>query len=403
MLSKSRTDVATTLSILNSLEFHHALIVPTETGMSKAIMDATAPVRDFLAKSGLHDFGKQAQGPEHKVKLRASVLYADREEKTTISLYRPETKDGDPRIWIYGLPNYAEPWDLLAICEVQGELFVINCSDPDLMGSAEIDGSPLQDRAASISDLFLTPVAEELLSHLRRINHMGWVPTLRKGDTGVGMTLETLLGIDANASKKPDFKGIELKSKRSTKRALRNRSTLFSQVPDWNQSPIKTAQALLEQYGYTREGEDNLRLYNTVKSSVSNSQGHRLRLNSAGGKLDLIHGPSDLGVLVWDLEKLHSRLLEKHAETFWVEAEAKMIDGLEHFRYYSVTHTRRPLPANFDALIETGTISVDLTLKELPSRIRDHGYLFKLPPAQLSALFPRQVSHTLDHSTYRTS
>ena len=43
---------------------------------------------------------------------------------------------------------------------------------------------------------------------------MGFVKTLRKGPTGIGYTLETLLEIDENNISSPDFGEIELKAQR---------------------------------------------------------------------------------------------------------------------------------------------------------------------------------------------
>ena len=56
-------------------------------------------------------------------------------------------------------------------------------------------------------------VSEELLEKCRQINKKGFIKTMRVGDTGVGYTLETLLGIKANSNKSPDYKGIEIKTK----------------------------------------------------------------------------------------------------------------------------------------------------------------------------------------------
>jgi hypothetical protein len=62
---------------------------------------------------------------------------------------------------------------------------------------------------------------------MHKISLKGPVPAMLKADTAIGRTLETLLGIDINSSKKPDYKGIELKSYRE-KRG--NRKNLFAQV-----------------------------------------------------------------------------------------------------------------------------------------------------------------------------
>jgi len=61
-------------------------------------------------------------------------------------------------------------------------------------------------------------VAEELLGKIIAIAHKGPVPSQVAADTAVGRTLERVLGIDMNASKQPDYKGIELKAFRGSKK-----------------------------------------------------------------------------------------------------------------------------------------------------------------------------------------
>jgi len=50
----------------------------------------------------------------------------------------------------------------------------------------------------------------QLKEKLSDINRMGYVVSLRKGNTGIGYTLETLLGVAENNLRSPDL-GIELK------------------------------------------------------------------------------------------------------------------------------------------------------------------------------------------------
>ena len=54
----------------------------------------------------------------------------------------------------------------------------------------------------------------QLKEKLSDINRMGYVVSLRKGPTGVGYTLETLLGVEENNLRTPDLGNIELKSRR---------------------------------------------------------------------------------------------------------------------------------------------------------------------------------------------
>lgn len=55
---------------------------------------------------------------------------------------------------------------------------------------------------------------DEIRKKLTAIKKMGFVKTLRKGPTGIGYTLETLLEIDENNISSPDFGEIELKAQR---------------------------------------------------------------------------------------------------------------------------------------------------------------------------------------------
>ena len=61
--------------------------------------------------------------------------------------------------------------------------------------------------------------------------------------------------------------------------------------------------------------------------------------------------------VVWELDTLHNRLLEKHNETFWIAADSIFEDGKEYFRYKKVEHTKKPILSQFDLLIEQGVIS----------------------------------------------
>ena len=55
---------------------------------------------------------------------------------------------------------------------------------------------------------------EQVRQRLEAVKEMGFVETMRSGNTGVGYTLETLLGVEENNSSGADIDGeIELKAK----------------------------------------------------------------------------------------------------------------------------------------------------------------------------------------------
>jgi hypothetical protein len=65
----------------------------------------------------------------------------------------------------------------------------------------------------------------EFSAKFQKIKAMGFVPSLRKGATGIGYTLETLLGINENNYATPDIEGAELKAHRDNSS---NMITLFT-------------------------------------------------------------------------------------------------------------------------------------------------------------------------------
>lgn len=103
-----------------------AVIIPTETGLNKNIMDATSTVREFLKRNDVHDYDAQENGPDHKVKKNGVFIEANgRELPTEISMYKSNGR-GDCRIWFSGLGNFAEPKDELAVYVDNGVVKIVN-------------------------------------------------------------------------------------------------------------------------------------------------------------------------------------------------------------------------------------------------------------------------------------
>jgi len=374
----------------NSIEL--CLIEPTETGLIKSIMDATGSVRNFLRSREIHDFELQNQGQENKVQIVSKLIDTDKFVSSIASLYRPNTKNGDPRIWFKGLGSYSKANDILGIIEFEGILYVLNITQIDLeqlLGSKV--HNPLKELIEEINHIS-NEVADELLILLNKIALQGPVPAMLKADTAIGRTLETLLGIDINSSKKPDYKGIELKSYRDKKG---NRKNLFAQVPDWNLSKFKSSAEILNNFGYNR-GAD-FKLYCTVSALVRNSQGLTLKLDSKINQLLENSDKANIGdFIAWNLETLHNRLLEKHNETFWIAADSIIINNQEHFQFKKVEHTRKPIVTQFDILLEQGIITLDHLIKRKSTgSVVEKGPIFKIKPNALDLLFPPSQSYSL--------
>lgn len=374
----------------NSVEL--TLIEPTKTGLGKSIMDATGPVRSYLKKKLVHDYDSQLQGQSHKIFINSYLVDSGNLIPSTASLYRPVSKKGDPRIWFKSLPAFVKANDILGIIEFDNELYVLNITRIDiekLLKSKIVN--PLQDLVTQLKSIS-NFVADELLGLLKKVAKMGPVPAMLKADTAIGRTLEKLLGIDINSSKKPDYKGIEIKSFRDERG---NRKSLFAQVPDWSLSKFKSSAEILNNFGYSR-GTD-YKLYCTVSTLVRNSQGLKLNMNTKINQLLENSDKTGIGdFVVWALETLHKRLLEKHNETFWIAADSLQIGGVEHFQYKKVEHTKKPLVSQFDILLEQGIITLDHLIKRTASgKVVEKGPLFKIKPTGLGLLFPPSKIYNL--------
>lgn len=357
-----------------------ALLFVTATGLKKGIFDATEPVRRYFEETGFHSYENQGQGDEAKIIRPCKLVGDDSVFDTQISLYRPVTKKGDPRLWIYSAAQHVEQDDILSLVVKEGTLYVFNLSRL----------TPLQDVVQEVG--FVSHImskvkgaSDDLLARLREISKRELIGDV-KADTAVGRAIETALGIQANSSRNPDFKGIEIKASRSAKRT--SRANLFAKTPDWEISTYKGSKALLDRFGYMR-GTEN-KLYCTVSSRSPNSQGLFLKLADEMLQERFRKGEgAEEPVCVWRLRTLHESLMEKHRETFWVKVQALKSATVEAFRVIGVTHTSRPSTFNFDALLENGDITVDHLIKRVPGKdtAKDKGYLFKVEEEKRDQLF----------------
>ena len=339
----------------------------TQTGLKKSIMDATAPMRTYFRENNVHDYTLQKKGQENKILVETHILTEFKDICTQTSLYRPETKDGDPRLWIYKLKETAAADDIYAIIAMNSTtLYAINLTKVDIVKCCESSvANPVQDLIGWLS-AGADRISEELLARLMEFKGM-WIDTDLNADTAIGRQVESLLGIGMNGLPLPDYKGIELKSFRSKRPNIKK--NLFCKVPDWDISELKSGAAIVEKYGYLSGGIKSYR--NTLSCKSPNSQNLRLNVNYQSELLeieedgiicpDLFKKVAD--VAVWRLRTLHNCLLLKHHETFWIEVDTRIGSaGQEQFRFNKIEHTRNPIVSQFDILLEQSMITVDLLL-----------------------------------------
>lgn len=390
----------TRASSLSRLDIPLAFLEVTATGLGKSILDATEPVRKFLLENGFHNYSSQPQGPEAKQLKHTNLARPDGSvDRTSTSLYRPTTKQGDPRLWTRGLKTVADPGDIVAYAAIQGELWAINLT--------KVPVDELAYRSGPISEALAIPFAEktfvvdELTQALIELNRKGFILAPGVGDTMVGRVLESALGIVANSRKAPDYKGIELKAFRvragragaPATHAMKRRN-LFAKTPNWALSSLKSSRAIVDTFGYDRDGER--RLYCEVRGGRTNTQGLSFAVDNNSRLLreqsDRLDVPE---VVAWELDVLESELAAKHRETFWIGAEARKEGVQESFRYVMVEHTQQPLVEQFGPLVTAGHISMDHLIKRKGAGAQEKGPLFKVDNAAAELLFPSPRNFSL--------
>lgn len=400
------------LDVVKSAVGEFALLFVTETGLRKSILDATLPLRTLLKDKSVHDFTNQPQGPENKVVLPVRFASSSEITSSRCSFYRPITKQGDPRLWPYGLGDHCRPNDVFAVFCFEGLVHFINLTSNNLAPTVDqrlylpennygvhhstsvAEAFTIQNQAVSLlNDIAsrFSSTAKYLLNRLREIADRGPIESVCEGDTSVGRSIETALGIQINSNKNPDFQGIEIKSYRSTKPKT-GLITLFAKTPDWTRSLVKNSRDYLALAGYDRNGIR--RLYCSVFATNQNSLKLQLNLNQSANDLEeIFFGTPKNVIAVWGMDNLHNEFRRKHNETFWVSAETERVRGKEHFRLKSVIHTQKPLVTQFDSLIVQGQIGLDHTIKEKNGRVVDKGYLFRVRSAKMPELFAGTPKH----------
>jgi hypothetical protein len=370
-----------------------ALLEATRTILEKSYFDATIPVRAFLQRAKIHSYDNQAQGQEAKVSRSGYFLDSNGETiRADVTMYRPRTKLGDPRIWFSRLNQLVRSGEIVAMTLLDGHLIAFSLSRQDLRMSGQTNSTWSRILRARVDSRAAT--VQELLSLMREISYRGFIPAMRGGDTAIGHLLETELGIKANSRKLPDYKGIEIKASRAGRTA--RSKTLFAKVADWQISPLKSSTQILKEFGYLRN--EKFRLNCSVYVGSANSQGLSFELDQADETLNELSSSERFPVVAkWRLATLETELANKHRDTFWVRAETRIVNGIEQMHFIEAKHTSQPVLAQFRPLLETGGLYMDhlISMKPGDTSAHEKGPLFKIKDANFEQLFPAPVVYSL--------
>lgn len=237
-----------------------------------------------------------------------------------------------------------------------------------------------------------------LKNKFQEIKDLGWIKSINKGNNGVGLTFESLLGISQNELEIPDYNGIEIKTKRNYSKSY---ITLFSCKPEGRF--YHEVERIKDTYGYPHKKYPQYKvLNNSVFANIKNKidvnyyfkldvcrQNNRIYLEiySRGGKLIEKE-------VFWDFDILKEKLYRKLKILAYVKAYSgvdKIIEQ-EYFKYSKLEILSLKSFEKFIDLVELGIIRINFKLNiETKAgkigKIHDHGTSFDILEKDLPLLY----------------
>lgn len=214
-----------------------------------------------------------------------------------------------------------------------------------------------------------------------KLNSLGDIKVDRRGAGRFGLAIESALGIQINSSKDADFMGIELKTKHDN-----SLQTLFSRVPTRYTRGYDRSSFFAENASFDSIRERRA-LY-TSFSSQPDSLGFNLKVNNHVVEV-LRNGRK---VMEYDAEGLEEALLSKHSQTAFVSISPIKRDGKEFCRIDAIKYCKWPSILRFLKLASHGEVFLDFTLSERLSKIKDHGFLWRIPGNSIDKLYLSKVT-----------
>jgi len=218
---------------------------------------------------------------------------------------------------------------------------------------------------------------------LKEIEKLKFVPSHRTSDTGIGKTLEDLLGIEENNIPLADLDSdVELKAFRKDSASLLTLFTCEPQPAGGDRDKL-----LLEKFGYkkrvnTRQKE----LYCTINANTFNPQS--LKLDVAKDQIKVISNKESINIY-WLGEDLRTRFLQKIPRLIIVKADAKIDDkGYEAFHFNEAYLLEGFSFDSFKNMVAKDVITVDfrMHLRE-NGTVRNHGTAFRIRKSRLETCF----------------
>jgi len=208
------------------------------------------------------------------------------------------------------------------------------------------------------------------------LRNRGFVKSERRGNTGVGHTLESQLGITENNIALPDLDIAELKGHRQGAGSL---ITLFTYDRGvWVVAPMTAV------HKYGRIGEDGRpNLYMTLFAG----RGSTSLVLTVDSSAATVSDRSGNVVASWNHANLAKTFEAKFPALMFVTAEVERRGNDEWFHYTKAELLRGTSSKKMKDGLKNGWIAVDLRLHDNSGSVRNHGTGFRIKEQDFPKLF----------------
>lgn len=236
----------------------------------------------------------------------------------------------------------------------------------------------------------------KMIARFREVKSMGYIPSHRTSDTGIGKTFEDCVGVAENNINAPDLFGFEIKAHRENSSSY---VTLFTRRPSF---PDDANSILNTKFGTPYPNNPTLkRLHTSMFATKSNTY-----MGKYSFQLCIDHEAKMILIQVSDLqsgnildksvgytfEEIEETLKNKLENLFYVSAKRQKSEGTELFLFHKADVYMHPSIERFIDLLQEGAIMYDIRIGSYKSgtnygKSHDHGSGFRILPQSLGKLF----------------
>ena len=236
----------------------------------------------------------------------------------------------------------------------------------------------------------------KMIARFREVKSMGYIPSHRTSDTGIGKTFEDCVGVAENNINAPDLFGFEIKAHRENSSSY---VTLFTRRPSF---PDDANSILNTKFGTPYPNNPTL---NSLHTSMFANKGNtymgkysfQLCVDQEAKKIliqvsDLQSGNILDKSVGYTFEEIEETLKNKLENLFYVSAKRQKSGGTELFLFHKADVYMHPSIERFINLLQEGEIMYDIRIGSYKSganygKAHDHGSGFRILPQSLGKLF----------------